>query len=115
MTGDNRKFLELRKEKGDNATFGNDAPGKIIWKGTIHLWSEKVKSKNDLVIEDVKHHLVSVSQMCDQGHILIFDSRKCEVTRGNSGKLVATTHRTPNDIYILNEEKEERCCMGQVD
>lgn len=29
------------------------------------------------------------------------------------GRLVATT-RTPNHVYILNEVKEEKCCVGQI-
>jgi hypothetical protein len=28
---------------------------------------------------------------------------------------VATISRTPNNIYILNEIKEERCCLGKED
>jgi len=27
--------------------------------------------------------------------------------------LVATTIRTPNNIYILNENKKEICCLGR--
>jgi hypothetical protein len=29
--------------------------------------------------------------------------------------MVATTLRTPNNIYILDEVKGEKCCMGQID
>jgi hypothetical protein len=30
-----------------------------------------------------------------------------------SGRLVATTIRTPNNIYILNEIRKEICCLGK--
>ena len=53
----------------------------------------------------MKHDLLSASKMCDQGHILVFDSHKGEVRRENLGKLVAIAHRTPNDIHILDEAK----------
>ena len=38
----------------------------------------------------MKHNLLSVSQMCDQGHKFTFDSQKCEIRKEGSGKLVAT-------------------------
>jgi hypothetical protein len=31
------------------------------------------------------------------------------------GFLTATTTRTPNNMYILNEIEEERCCLGKED
>jgi transposase InsO family protein len=61
----------------------------------------------------MKHNLLSVSQMCDQGHKLLFDSEKCEIRKEGSGKLVATTRRTPNNIYVLNEIGREKCCLGK--
>ena len=45
MTRDKSRFIELKREKGGNITFGNDAQGKIIGKGIVHLGSEKVKEK----------------------------------------------------------------------
>ena len=63
----------------------------------------------------MKHDLLSVSQMCVQGHILVFESHKCEVRKESSRKLVATAHGTPNNIYILDEDKGKKCCMRQVD
>ena len=43
----------------------------------------------------------------------IFDSKKCEIRRKDSGKHVGTTMRTPSNMYIL--ENEEQCCMSQID
>jgi hypothetical protein len=41
--------------------------------------------------------------MCDQEHTLQFDSEKCETRKEGSSKLVETTIRTLNNIYVLNE------------
>jgi hypothetical protein len=46
---------------------------------------------------------------------LIFDSQKCEIRSEKYGRMITTTLRTPNNIYILDEVKEEKCCMGQID
>jgi hypothetical protein len=50
----------------------------------------------------MKHNLLSVSQMCDQGHKVTFDSQKCEIRKEGSGKLVATAARTSRKIYVLS-------------
>ena len=62
----------------------------------------------------MKYNLLTVSQMCDQGHTLTFDLEKCRVNDKNSGNLVATATRTPNNVYIL-DEKIEKCFLGQID
>jgi hypothetical protein len=51
----------------------------------------------------MKHNILSLSQMCDQGHKLAFNSEKCEIRKEGSGKLVGTTIRTSNNIYVLSE------------
>ena len=64
----------------------------------------------------MKHNLLSVIQMCDQGCILIFSSKDCEIRKEVTNILVAMTARTPNNIYILNDiGKKENCCLGKED
>jgi transposase InsO family protein len=61
----------------------------------------------------MKHNLLSVIQMCDQGHKVTFNSQKYEIRREGSGKLVGTTARTSNNIYVLSEIGNEKCCLGK--
>jgi hypothetical protein len=63
----------------------------------------------------MKHNISSVSQMCDQGHKLVFDSQKCKIRKTYSGRVVATTMRTPSNIYVLSEIGKEKCCLGKED
>ena len=51
----------------------------------------------------MNHNLLSVGQMCDQGHVMLLNSKKCEIRKGKLGKFLATTRKAPNDIYILDE------------
>ena len=74
---------------------------------------DTMKSEYVLLVKKSKPNLLSVSQTCDQGHICIFDSKKCEIRRKYSGKLVGTVVRTPSNVYIL--ENEEQCYMSQID
>jgi hypothetical protein len=59
----------------------------------------------------MKHNLLTVIQICDQGHKVTFDSQKCEIKREGSGKLVSTTAITSNNIYVLSEIRNEKRCL----
>ena len=50
-------------------------------KGTFWIGNKNEKAENVLLVEDMKHNLLSVSQMCDQGHKVTFDSQKCEIRK----------------------------------
>jgi hypothetical protein len=51
MTGDKSKFLTLSDRKSGNATFGNDAPGKIKGKEIVSLSNGKRKAQ-DVLFEE---------------------------------------------------------------
>jgi hypothetical protein len=89
MIGDQNKFINLKKGKSCSVAFGNDSSVKILGKGVVSLGSEKVKVANVLPVEDLKHNLLSVNKICDQGYNLKFDSRRCEIKEEGSGRLVA--------------------------
>ena len=50
VTGNKDKFLSLKKQKG-KVTFGDDASGNIIGKGTVNLGKDK--AKNVLLVENL--------------------------------------------------------------
>jgi hypothetical protein len=76
MTFDEYMFLTLRKERDGSISFRNDDSTRIIRKGTIIIGNKNTKVENVLLVEDMKHNLLSVSKMCDQGHKITFDSQK---------------------------------------
>jgi hypothetical protein len=106
MTGDQEKFLILKRKEKRRVTFGDNVSAKILGKGTINLGNNKAKVENVLLVENLKPNLLSVSQTCDQGHIFIFDSKKCEIRKEDLGKPVVVAPRTPRNVYILNIEEE---------
>jgi hypothetical protein len=77
------------------------------------LGTRNTKAENVLLVENMKHNLLCVSQMCDQGHKVTFDSQKCKIRKEGSGKSIATTARTSSNIYVLSEIGNEKCCLGK--
>jgi transposase InsO family protein len=107
MTGDKDKFMSISKIKTGNVTFGNDEPGKIKGKGMVSLSNGKGKAQDVLLVDGLKHNLLSVSQMCDRGCEVVFTSKDCKIKSVNSGQVVAKGIRTENNVYVLKEDKEE--------
>ncbi|WP_439098925.1 hypothetical protein [Acinetobacter johnsonii] len=53
----------------------------MIGKGTIRIGNKNTKAENVLLVEDMKHNILSVSKMRDQGLKITFDSQKCEIRK----------------------------------
>jgi hypothetical protein len=115
MTHARDMFLTLRRERDGSVSFGNDDSTKIIGKCTVIIGNKNTKAEIVLLVEDMKHNLLSVSQMCDQGHKVIFDSQKCEIRKEGSGKLISTIVRNSSNIYVLSEIGNEKCYLGKED
>jgi hypothetical protein len=79
MTGDKDRFITLRKESDGSVSFKNDDSTKIIGKGIVKVGNKNTKKK--ILVEYMKHDLLSVIQMCDQGNKITFDSHKCEIRK----------------------------------
>jgi hypothetical protein len=59
MTRDKDKFLSLSESKSRSVTFANDALGKIKGKGMVSLSNGKGKSQDVLLVDGLKHNLLS--------------------------------------------------------
>ena len=83
MTGDQKKFISLNKKNG-NVSFGSGS-AEITGKWTATLVNGIGKAQNTLLVEGLKHNLLSVSHICDQGHNVVFSTKNCEIRDSSSG------------------------------
>lgn len=114
MKGDNEKLHSYNAlEKENNVSFGNDTLAVIKGKGSI-LLKEKVKAGNVMYVDGLKHNLLSVNQMCDQGNEVVFQSNICVVCELDIGETVIKGTRTPNNLYIL-KGGQKRCYLSKND
>ena len=102
----------MRKKEG-NVSFGSEST-RIVGKGTVTLTNGKVKAQDALLVDGIKHNLLSVSQICDQGHKVSFSTKDFEIRNSSLGELVAKGVRTPDNIYILNKIQENKCYLSQT-
>jgi hypothetical protein len=108
MTGDKDKLLSISKSKTRNVILENDEPGKIKDRGMVSLSNDKGDAQYVLLVDGLKHNLLSTSQKCDRGSEEVFTSKECKVNV-NSGQVVNKGIRTINDVDIESSpvSKEE--------
>ena len=94
-------------------SFGNATPAIIKGKGYV-LLKEKFKGGNVMYVDGLKHNLLSVNQMCDQGNEVVFRSNGCVVHELDTGETVIKGIRTPNNLYILNGGQQQ-CYLSKND
>lgn len=113
MSGNKKKLIKLKKEKGGDVSFGNDGTSKIMGKGRVAL-KGTATTQNVLYVVGLKHDLLSVGQMCYVGYNLTFYDKVCEIRRNGSKKVIGRGSRTPGNVYILDEIQGEKGYIGQT-
>ena len=78
MKNDKEAFVTL-KLKGGMGTFGDSEKGHIIGIGKIQIIPQTCL-ENVLYVLGLKHNLISISQLCDKGYKVSFESSLCIVT-----------------------------------
>ena len=59
-----------------------------------------------MYVDGLKHRLLSVNQMCDQGNEVVFRSNRCVVRELDIGETMIKGIRMPNNLYILKGDNK---------
>ena len=78
MTGDIEQFFTIKSKDEGFVTFGDNKKGRIIGLGNIKI-SPSTFIKNILLVEKLRHNLLSISQLCDVGFNVTFKTSMCIV------------------------------------
>ena len=87
MTNDFSKFSTFTKKDGGFVTFGDNAKGKIIGIGDVSNSSPPI-IENVLLVDNLKHNLLSISQLCDNGYRVVFESSKYLIENAYSKEVI---------------------------
>ena len=86
MTGDRAKFSFLLEKEGGSVTFGGKNKGKIIGSGKVGQSSSN-SVDNVLLVDGLDYNLLSISQLCDKGHKVVFESDFCKIIDSSTDKI----------------------------
>jgi len=95
MTGDASQLTNLKLRR---AVYVNR--GRILGVGDIG-GNDKVIIKDVLLVESLKHNLLSISQLCDKRYKITFEPNLCLITDSKSAETVLVGKRV-NNVYMLN-------------
>ena len=100
MIGDKSFFTSLEDYNGDTITFGDGSLTHVKCKGSIFIPSYP-KLDGVLYVDGLKANLLSISQICDNEHMVNFCQDLCEVIK-KEGKIIITGHRIVDNYYAIN-------------
>ncbi|XP_057986698.1 uncharacterized protein LOC131171245 [Hevea brasiliensis] len=103
MTQNANLFLSLeKKDGGRQVTFGDNGKGKIVGIGKVGKENSPILDKV-LLVDGLKHNLLSVSQLCDKGCGVVFESKSCFVSRMSDNKMLA--HASMDLLANFNKDE----------
>jgi len=76
MAGDALKFIHISPKNSEHVTYGDNNKGKIVGVRKLGI-NPSTSIENVLLIDGLKHSLLSIHQLCDKGFLLSFDSHTC--------------------------------------
>ncbi|KAD3067056.1 hypothetical protein E3N88_34936 [Mikania micrantha] len=87
MTGSRSLLQNYFTGRKGFVSFGNDAKGYIIGKGMVTNGEIRFDDVNH--VENLKYNLLSVSQMCDKGHVSLFTKQDCRILSSDVMPLIS--------------------------
>ena len=116
MTREKSKFLSLETYDGETVTFGDNMKDETIAKGKVGRSSSHAID-NVLLVENLKHNLLSISQFCDKGNSKKFPFENCIISRNDTGDFVLEGIRKGNTyiVDINNLPKSNQTCLNVIE
>ena len=91
-------FQSLQMKGGGQVTFGGNQKGRIAGVGKIGI-PPSTSIDNVLFVEDLRHNLLSISQLYDSGYGVIFNKDE-SIVQNKDGSLLFTAKRQ-NNLYKI--------------
>jgi len=102
MTGDSTKFNKISLKVSGHVMYGDNNRGKILGSGKVRS-SSVVEIEDVLLVDGLKHNLLSISQLCDKNLKVTFEANHCLICHASTNELVFVGKRIQN-IYIVDFE-----------
>ena len=100
MIGNYSWFSSFTKiQNGGNVSFRDNSRGKIIAIGNVGNVSSTL-IENVCLVENLKHNLLRISQLCDKGYKVIFYKTRCVIENACDDNILFVENRCVNVFTI---------------
>jgi len=100
MTSDASQLTNLKLKPTGYVTYGDNNRERILGVGDIG-GDDKVIITDILLIDGLKHSMLSISQLCDKGYKITFEPNLCLIADSKSSLTVLVGKRV-NNVHMLN-------------
>jgi len=100
MTGDASKLINLKWKPNGFMTYGDNNQGRILCVGDIG-GDDYVIIKDVLLVDGLKHSLLTISQLYDKGYKIAFEPDLCLITYLKTSEIVLVDKRIKK-VYMVN-------------
>nr|GEU40886.1 retrovirus-related Pol polyprotein from transposon TNT 1-94 [Tanacetum cinerariifolium] len=113
MTGDRSKFKDLDESIKSQVRLGDNKQLQIEGKGIteVSTGNQKRCIRDVHFAPSLAHNLLSVGQLMESHHNIVFDDGKCIVTHKPTGKIIACAHMSSNRMSPLDFSKQMETSM----
>ncbi|KAK2363148.1 cysteine-rich RECEPTOR kinase [Trifolium repens] len=108
MTGDASLFIKFKAKEKDYVTYGDNNKGTILGVCTIGNPST-ITISNVVLVDNLKHNLLSVAKLCDKGFIINFKPTFCTIESNKDKNVILKAIRHEN-VYML--DLDDNCLSG---
>ena len=99
MTGDHSLLTGFEKKAGPGVTFGDDNKRYTLGYGKIK--KENVIIEKVALVDGLKHNMLSISQLCDNGNKVHFSQEDCFIVNNETENILLTGNIKGN-VYIVD-------------
>ena len=100
MTGVASQLINLKLKFAGFVTYGDNNCGRILGVGDIG-GDDDVIIKDVLLIDVLKHNLLSISQLGDKGYKITFEPELCLIADSKTSETILVG-KWVNNVYMLN-------------
>ena len=111
MTDEKNQFNDLKPKCGGDVTFEDNSNGQIEGIGFIGN-NSYTNIKNVLLVRYLKHIFLNISQLCDKGLKVIFESMGCKVIDVKTNKLIFIGYRQENIYVVYLDDLSSKMCVS---
>ncbi len=111
MSREEQFFNNVTKQDLGSVTFGNNSKARVVGIGSVDF-AGTTQVEQVLLIDGLKHNLLSISQLCDEENIIIFEHDKC-IIKSLETKETRFVIQYNKNMYILQlkELADQDICL----
>ena len=111
MSGEEQLFNNVTKQDLGSVTFGDNSEARAVSIGSVGFIGT-TQVEQIMLVDELKHNLLSISQLCDEGNIVTFEHDKCIIKSPETKKtrFIAQCHKNTY-VLQLKELADQDVCL----